>query len=267
MSRSIRGAAVVALAAVVAGCGPAPEAPEKSAAAPMPALQTELEAADLAGTEWVATTIQGEPVGEEIVSTMSFDAEGGVSGSAGCNRYFGSYAMEGDAIAFGHLGATQMMCPPEQMAREDRFLDAVARAARVQRRNGTLTLSSAEGGEVMVLSEVEPSPLVTGSVLYRERMALPPEATLTVRLVDVSRADAPAVLLGEQVITPTGQVPIPFEIAYDPAQIDERMSYAVQARIEAGGELMFITTQHFPVITRGNPSTDLEIVLERVGGS
>ena len=74
-------------------------------------------------------------------------------------------------------------------------------------------------------------------------------------------------LLGEQVVTPTGQVPIPFEISYDPAQIDERMSYAVQARIEVGGQLMFISTQAYPVITRGNPSRDLEILVERADGS
>ena len=41
---------------------------------------------------------------------------------------------------------------------------------------------------------------VTGSVTYRERIALPPTAVVTVRLVDVSRADAPSVLIAEQVI-------------------------------------------------------------------
>ena len=41
---------------------------------------------------------------------------------------------------------------------------------------------------------------VTGSVTYRERIALPPTAVVQVRLVDVSRADAPAVLIAEQVI-------------------------------------------------------------------
>ena len=41
---------------------------------------------------------------------------------------------------------------------------------------------------------------VTGSVTYRERIALPPSAVVTVKLLDVSRADAPAELIAEQVI-------------------------------------------------------------------
>jgi putative lipoprotein len=41
---------------------------------------------------------------------------------------------------------------------------------------------------------------VTGSVTYRERIALPPTAVVKARLVDVSRADAPAELLAEHAI-------------------------------------------------------------------
>lgn len=44
---------------------------------------------------------------------------------------------------------------------------------------------------------------VTGTVTYRERIALPPGATVTVRLQDVSRADAPAEVLAEEMIVPT----------------------------------------------------------------
>jgi putative lipoprotein len=106
---------------------------------------------------------------------------------------------------------------------------------------------------------------VTGSLTYRERIALPPDAVIAVRLVDVSRADAPAILLGEQVFTADGrQVPFPFEIAYDPARIDDRMSYAVQARIEQDGRLLFISDQHYAVITRGAP-TRVDLVLRSVG--
>ena len=94
---------------------------------------------------------------------------------------------------------------------------------------------------------------VTGSVTYRERIALPPSAVVKVRLVDVSRADAPATVIGEQVIKTAGrQVPFAFEIAYDPKRIEERFTYAVQARIEdEDGRLRFISDRHYPVLTRG----------------
>jgi len=94
---------------------------------------------------------------------------------------------------------------------------------------------------------------ITGSVTYRERVALPPSAVVKVRLVDVSRADAPATVIGEQVIKAAGrQVPFAFEIAYDPKRIEERFTYAVQARIEdEDGRLRFISDRHYPVLTRG----------------
>ena len=83
---------------------------------------------------------------------------------------------------------------------------------------------------------------VTGSITYRERMALPPAAVVTVKLVDVSRADAPAVLIAEHVITTAGrQVPFEFALAYDASRIQSSHTYAVQVRIEDGGKLLFIS--------------------------
>jgi uncharacterized lipoprotein YbaY len=102
---------------------------------------------------------------------------------------------------------------------------------------------------------------VTGSVTILQRIALPPGAVITVQLADISRADAPAVVLGEQRITVDGrQAPFPFAIAYDPAAIDPRLSYAISARIENGGKLLFITDRRYPVITRESP-THVDLVL------
>ncbi len=107
---------------------------------------------------------------------------------------------------------------------------------------------------------------VTGTVSYRERIALTPDAILEVKLVDVSRADAPAVTIGEQVTQNPGQVPIDFEIEYNTSEIDERLTYAVQARIMEGDRLMFINDTAYHVITQGNPSqVDLVLVVVSVG--
>jgi putative lipoprotein len=103
---------------------------------------------------------------------------------------------------------------------------------------------------------------VTGTVSYRSRIALPPTAVVHVQLADVSRADAPSVVIGRQSIETAGrQVQIPFEIAYDPAQIDPRMSLAVQARIESAGVLLFITDRRYPVAADGADAfVELELV-------
>jgi putative lipoprotein len=109
--------------------------------------------------------------------------------------------------------------------------------------------------------------MVTGTVTYRERIALPPTAVIKVQLVDVSRADAPSVVIGEQVIQSGGlQVPLAFEIAYDSTRIEANHSYAVQARIEDGGQLKFISDQHYAVVTRGAP-VHVDMVLRSVGTS
>jgi putative lipoprotein len=106
---------------------------------------------------------------------------------------------------------------------------------------------------------------VTGTLTYRERVALPAAAKIMVKLVDVSRADAPAIVLGERTIEAGGrQVPFAFAIPYDAARIEASHVYAVQARIEVDGSLRFITDQSYPVITRGNP-THVDLVLRTTG--
>jgi putative lipoprotein len=102
---------------------------------------------------------------------------------------------------------------------------------------------------------------VTGSVTYRERSALPPDAVVRVQLSDVSRQDAAALPVAQATLTPAGrQVPLPFELRYDPKAIDSTHTYAVRATIESGGRLIFTTTTASTVITRGRP-THVDLVL------
>jgi putative lipoprotein len=104
---------------------------------------------------------------------------------------------------------------------------------------------------------------VEGTLIKLDRRALPPTARAVVRLEDVSLADAPAKLIAEQTIEPAGQVPIAFSLAYDPARIDDRMSYAVRGQILVEGRLVYTSTSHHPVLTRGAPDR-VEIMLEPV---
>ena len=95
---------------------------------------------------------------------------------------------------------------------------------------------------------------VTGQVIYRERMLLPPNARVTVVLADTSLMDAPARTLASQVIEGQTAPPFKFALTYDPAAIDPRNVYSVSARIEVDGKLRFITDTHTPVITHGAPT-------------
>jgi len=104
---------------------------------------------------------------------------------------------------------------------------------------------------------------IQGSVTYLERIALPPNAQLEIVLADVSLADAPYQAISEKKIKPVGQVPIQFELNYDPKKIITNHTYAVMARITDDGRLLFINDQSYQVITRGRPNT-LEMVLKKV---
>ncbi len=109
---------------------------------------------------------------------------------------------------------------------------------------------------------------LTGTVAYRERMALRMDAVITVRLSDVSRMDAPSILIAEETIEARGKsVPIPYRLTYDPSRIEERNTYAVRAEIRgADGQLMWTTDTVVPVLTRGAPSDGVDIMLVRTGG-
>lgn len=104
---------------------------------------------------------------------------------------------------------------------------------------------------------------VTGTVSYRQRIALPPGAILEVLLLDTSRANEPPLVLTRKEIRPTTQVPISFTLPYDPGKIDESHTYALRARILVKGRVWAMNTLHDRVITQGNP-TEVAIIVEMV---
>ncbi|HXQ70133.1 MAG TPA: YbaY family lipoprotein [Pyrinomonadaceae bacterium] len=84
-------------------------------------------------------------------------------------------------------------------------------------------------------------------------------ADLIVQVEDVSRADAPSQVVGEQRVSGVqispGQV-LPFEIEIPTGQVDPNRSYSVRAHVDMTGSGKvetgdLITTQSYPVLTQG----------------
>jgi putative lipoprotein len=97
--------------------------------------------------------------------------------------------------------------------------------------------------------------MITGTVTYRVRMALPANAAIDVRLEDVSRADAPAAIVAENIFAAGGkQVPIPFQLTYSPGDIQAGHRYQVRAQIIVEDKSLFVTSSAYPVLTNGAPS-------------
>ena len=115
-------------------------------------------------------------------------------------------------------------------------------------------------------SSMTPAPQASldGEVFYLQRIALPPTATLEVSLQDVSLADAPAVTLAKQSGPIKGQVPLPFHLSYDPAQVKPGHTYSVSARIEVDGKLLFITTERHAVQLNGQDPQPLRLRVDAV---
>lgn len=105
---------------------------------------------------------------------------------------------------------------------------------------------------------------IRGNVIYRERIALPPEANLIVQLADVSQADAAAIIIGETKISDIGSVPIPFSVNFEADNIKPGHSYALQARISAGDTLWFVNDTAFSVNPeQAQQPVDINVVMVR----
>lgn len=228
--------------------------------------ESEAISGNLEGTSWRLVKFVG---GDDTVLkptsdsqyTISFASAGKLSAKMDCNRGVGSWSSDGpNQIRMGNLATTMMMCPNsgdiERIGRD--WMNITSYVIK----DGHLFLSlMADGGiyEFAPLADAK----VTGTVTYRERMALPAGAVVEVSLLDVSKADVAADVISEQKIDTAGkQVPFNFELPYDPSKIDARMRYAVRAKILVGDDLIFTSTDFHGVITDGNP-TKVDIVVKR----
>lgn len=106
----------------------------------------------LVGTEWIAVGINNGRGGvasvvEGTTVTATFGDDGRVTGSGGCNRFFGPYTLDGRVLTIGPLASTRMLClePAGAGEQETAFLAALERAARWSIREDRLQLRDAEG--------------------------------------------------------------------------------------------------------------------------
>lgn len=103
------------------------------------------------------------------------------------------------------------------------------------------------GCKATITTETDTTPkgaTLEAEVFYREKLMLPPGCTLTVRLENISKLDAPATLIAEKTVAIQAAPPFKVTLDYDPADIHDRLTYNVRARIELDDQLFFISTTH-----------------------
>ncbi len=80
---------------------------------------------------WQLTSLHGQAVAVNVQNPnhLSFGAlPEQFNAYAGCNQLSGRYQHQGDAIAFGDLATTRMLCPAAVMGLEQNFSQALAKA-------------------------------------------------------------------------------------------------------------------------------------------
>ena len=94
---------------------------------PVPAGSSDFRAAT-AGAEWELRELAGQPAPTGVggrPATIRFEPDTArVAGFAGCNRYFGTYTLDGTALRFGAIGMTRMACA-EGMGLEQQLATAL----------------------------------------------------------------------------------------------------------------------------------------------
>ncbi len=114
---------------------------------------------ELEGRTWVATelVVDGSAVApiEGTVITANFE-DGGVSGIASCNNYFGSYTVDGDSLTFGPLGSTLMACEGPIQDQETAYLTLLSQVDAYAVDGDTLTLRSG-GADIITFVEADAS--------------------------------------------------------------------------------------------------------------
>lgn len=110
------------------------------------------ESAGLANTEWELSLyyVGGDAVTSPLAGTTltaHFAADGKISGSAGCNRYQGSYQVAGNSLTIGPVVSTKMACtdPAGVNEQEVAYLVILENTAAYQIKGDTLILLDANG--------------------------------------------------------------------------------------------------------------------------
>ena len=121
------------------------------------------------------------------------------------------------------------------------------------------TLETVSGAKLAV--NCEGGAVVNGTVTYLPKIALPATAIVTVRLEEVSRADAPSTLLATVNVPTQGQqVPIQWGFVYDPNWLEPNGRYVVRATISDSGRLIWTSDTAISLPPGGSDQLEINVV-------
>lgn len=99
----------------------------------------------LSATAWRPSHIGEMTLADDVELYVQFETDGELAGYAGCNRFFGRYALTDSTLTIGPLGSTRKACPPDVTAFEFSYIDALQSAATVARADARIALRNDKG--------------------------------------------------------------------------------------------------------------------------
>lgn len=104
-------------------------------------------------------------------------------------------------------------------------------------------------------------PNVSGTIWIKQKVALPPDAVLTVTLSDASLADAPSKVLAQRAVRTEGkQAPFSFVLPYNPSDVQPNARILLSAAVTINDKLVFITDTVQEAVNNGGTNVDLNLV-------
>lgn len=104
-------------------------------------------------------------------------------------------------------------------------------------------------------------PAVTGMVNIHQRIALPPNAALTVTVSDASVPDVPSKVIAQSVAWTDGmQAPFSFSLPYNPADVQPNARILLSAAVTLNNHVIMAAQDIQPVITNGVTTATLTLI-------
>lgn len=92
------------------------------------------------------------PAASDVETSIIFDENGQVNGTAGCNGFGGDYKVSADTIQFDSLFMTEMACQGPADAQERVLFKVFVGSAPFALDGDTLTITSEDGSAEVVLT-------------------------------------------------------------------------------------------------------------------
>lgn len=92
------------------------------------------------------------PAAPDVETSIIFGEDGQVNGTVGCNGFGGDYEVEGDSITFGPIVSTLMFCEGPAGEQETVVLKVFQESAPYMIDGDTLTITSADGSDLVILT-------------------------------------------------------------------------------------------------------------------